>query len=351
MGQVAVVRLVLTAPPWRPARDNRRVNSSAGPAGDRPQIGPLDVDRNLVEAAGEPLTALLERLKITLTDEPVDAPTDGWRILRKWEGGALALGAPSDGAGSSWRVAHVGAQTDGSGRRSTSIHPDEQPLRPSRATRARGLALRWPTVSTAEAERGVYVIDILNVGDVRWRPDGDPFHVVGVITPPGQDDIAFGYAEAAGRDHAVPLEPGEYARVRVAVSAPRGDDLRPGDHVLHAVLVPLGVRAASPLPLELTPERLDGLRTRSAPRRGGGLDRQYLEHERRRRRDLVAARPRLGEIAELVAAASTGSEALGYVQQVLGIDERAARTILYSSLFDFTDEALDRLAQRGAGRG
>lgn len=91
-------------------------------------------------------------------------------------------------------------------------------MRASLADRRRGLALRWPAAVRRDAAPDAFAVDIVNTGDVRWEPDGDSFHVMGTAGEPGDGTVSLGWASMGGM-RAVPLDPGEYARVPVQVNS------------------------------------------------------------------------------------------------------------------------------------
>ena len=116
----------------------------------------------------------------------------------------------------------------------------------------------------ASAAGGEFAVDIVNTGDTRWRPDGDGFLVVGTFTAPGVADAGFGWA-ALGQGRAVPLDPGEYARVPVSIDGAAWKQLKPGPHDLRALLVDLGLTSVTPLRVDLDAETI--ARRRIPPRR------------------------------------------------------------------------------------
>lgn len=314
---------------------------------DRPQIGPLDVEAEVIDAPGELLAVLLEKLDVGLPADSVDGtPAGGWRVLSSHDNRSLTLGAPLDAKRQSWRIAYVQGFADSDSRRTASIHPDLQPLRPSRAERSRGLVLRWPAFSAEMADSDMFVIDIVNTAETPWLPQGDHFQVVGVITAPGEEKLSFGWFTAGGDLPALPLGPGEYARTRVRIGDEQWRGLRPGPYDLHGVLASLGARSESPLRLDVTAEQI---RRRSGRSRGGitpEQERRHLDQERVYLETLVAARPHLARIAAVAARVPTLDELRDAVQDIVGGDPSAAGSLLNASLFQFTDEEINRARRR-----
>lgn len=295
---------------------------------DDPQLGHTTVDRHALEAPGVPLTELAAELGLTvgeasLTDEPVD----GWRILSRQESGIVLIGAPLDSEGTLWRA----AQSELRGAVIT-VHPDTLRLRASRAERRQGLELRWPAMMSSEWAADGFAIDVVNAGSTQWRSDGDSFHVVGVLTPPGATDLAFGWVSMGGAV-AVPLEAGEYARVPVVINTSDWQRLEPGRHELHAVLVGLGVRSIHPLRVDLSAEVI------AHHRRSAGRDRATPEQRRRaleeqyaRAQALRAATADLERVAQAVRLAESDDAAVAALGEVLAIDPDTAREVYHSPL-------------------
>lgn len=314
------------------------------PNADDPQIGTLDVDADALEGAGERLSEVLDRLGAELEDGmDSDAPADGWRVLRREQSGRVTVGAPTDASAKAWRIAQVEADREGMHRPRASMHPETMPLRPSRAERAAGLALRWPPLSADEAQEGVFVIDIVNRDDSRWRPDGDPFFVTGVITSPGAEGARGLFAFAGGQNAAVPLDPDEYARVHVSISDAQWERLRAGRYELHAMLVTLPVRSTSPLSFDLTQEQIDKRRAlrESRSRTAAEVAESQAQHVRHQKA-LIDGASRLEEISRLITDAATDQEARAAVEALLHIDGGTAWDVIHTPLSQFTKGAVHR---------
>ncbi|UNK70306.1 hypothetical protein [Microbacterium sp. H1-D42] len=321
--------------------DDQEVSSDT----DSPQIGPLDVDASALLGEGGTLLALLDRLGVQLEHGPgADIPADGWRVLHRQDSGAVTIGAPASASPQTWRIAHIGADQNGALVSTTSIHPEAFPVRRSRAERAGGLSLRWAQLSQDEAEDGVFVIDIVNVGAARWRPDGDPFVVVGVVSRAGGAPGVASFGYVSGQSPAVPLDPGEYARVHVTISESQWAPLEPGRHELHAMLAMLPVRSAEPLRFDLTQQQVDQRRSRlrscaRTPADEGEAHRRNY----RRQKALVESANRLEEIAQVITGATSTDEATAAVALILHGDEDAARGIVQTPLMQFTSDAIQRM--------
>jgi hypothetical protein len=319
---------------------------------DAPQLGLADVDRDALGKGGVALTELIANLGVTLdVSSAADAPPDGWRVLRRYLSGAAVIGAPLDASGSTWRVAHVESQTAGS---VTIVQPDPMPLRPSRAERRRGLELRWPALMNDESPSQDFVVDIVNTGSTRWQSAADGFYVAGAFTPAGGTDVAFGWM-ASNQHKAVPLDPGEYARVSVSINSGVWKTLEPGDYELHAVLVSLGLRTANPLTVHLSVEAIARNRQQAAPPSSSPAHRrQILNQQIAHLNAQSSASHALNPIAAAVLEAETDDDAVASIGRILSLDERLATIVYHSTLRDLRpnsarrDEQLERLiAQRG----
>ncbi|MFB4349244.1 hypothetical protein [Microbacterium sp. CR_7] len=305
---------------------------------DDPQIGPLDVDAAALAVAGEPLAALLDRLGVPFDpDDAEGAPATGWRVLKTSKPGSVVIGAPTHPDGMQWRIAEIVGGAPGASRPPVRIHPDTMPLRPSRAERAAGLALRWPPLSADEAARGVFVIDVVNTGATAWRPDGDPFLAIGLVTDPDVQPGTARFGFFGGQDAAVPLDPGEYARIHVRVDDNQWADREAGPYDLHVMLATLPVRTSRPLTAVLTAEQIESRRTRVDARARRVAESAEMRRQRREtQRQLTAGASRLEEIARVVAGSETVEDAVASLAPAFDGDANAARTIVYASLSQFT---------------
>lgn len=290
-----------------------------------PQIGVTDVDADALVGAGVVLSVLVDELGARLDDSSAgDALTQGWRLLTETAAGPRLLGSPVDGKGSRWRLAYVHGEA---GEAVVSVHPDVAPLRASQAERARGLELRWPALMHEGGEAGDFVIDIVNTGEERWLPSDDGFLVAGVFTAPGVADYYFGWA-SAGQPRAVALDPGEYARVPVSLQSSNWSALEPGWHDLQAVLVGLGLRASSPLAVELSAETIARHRERSSThtatpeQRRRSIDTQIAQLNA-----WLIAGNRVRDLAAAVSASSSDDDAIARITRALDVDEAQARSI------------------------
>lgn len=319
-------------------------DQGVSPNADDPQIGSLDVDSVALLGTGESLVSLLEQLGVEFADgSRDDVPADGWRVLRRQDSGGVVIGAPEGASAATWRVAQIGVDQFGAPAPPVSVYPESLPVRRSRVERARGLVLRWAPLSQDEAANGVFVIDIVNTGEARWRPDGDPFLVIGDVRAPGTEDTVTSFGFFGGQNPAVPLDPGEYARVHVSINESQWRPLQPGRYELHAMLAMLPVATTTPLPLELTQEQIDQHRTRFRSRaRTPAEEAEDLRQNHRRQKALVESAGVLEEIARLVTNAATVDEAAAAVELLLHADAEAATAVVHTPLMQFTTDAIRR---------
>jgi hypothetical protein len=325
---------------------------------EHPQIGHLDVPQEVIDEAGVPLGRLAAEFGATVDERGIEGiPADGWRVLKRWETGWVVVGAPVDASARSWRIAQLGDGHPNAPSRSARVQSETMPLRPSRAERSRGLEMRWPEATRTSIDAALdgvgFAIDIVNTGESMWRPDGDPFHVVGVIIPAEQKDVGFGWMSGKGNNRAVPLAPGEYARLPVDVGDGQWRDLQPGSYELRAFLPGLAVPSPPPLPLELTAEVIE--RQRPTPRGTPtpAEEKKHFEAQIAQSRALQAARQRFSELADAAVSAVSQEAARDEVQRILGVDAMAANAVVHARLVDVTDEAMEqthRLIEHLEGR-
>jgi hypothetical protein len=294
------------------------------------QIGSVDVDVEAVEAAGRPLAELAREFGAELDPlTSASAPRDGWRVLAGSGTENVLLGARAED-GLLWHLAaiHRGATQ---GPTTVYIHPGTERLRRGRVERARGLELRWPGSMPLGDGSEVYAIDVVNTGDTRWLPDGDSFQVVGTFVGVGVTEHSFGWAHVH-QDTAVPLDPGEYARVRVGIDSNPWNRLEPGEYDLHAHLVDLNL--ASPM-LRVT------LAAETIERRRAPVHHRELTPEQRRRhleRDIermhvqLAAGESLPALAEALSGVDSRGDAMATIAAALGTDPSMSEIVLMSSL-------------------
>lgn len=294
---------------------------------DSPQVGQADVDEGALGERGVALAQLIAELGATLDDSSaLDAPRDGWRVLRGSQTRAVLIGAPVDPMGRVWRVAHVEARAGSV----VMVHPEPMPLRPRHAARRAGLELRWPTVMTSSPSRGDFVVDIVNTGSARWDSDTDGFYVVGAFTDPRSTDFSFGYM-ATSQHKAVPLDPGEYARVAVSINPGNWNTLQAGTYDLHAVLVSLGLRTLKPLSVEITADLISQMQA-ARPSTSSANRRRMLDQQIEQVQAQVSASQSLDRVVQAVMSARTDDEAIAGISHILNIDEQRAASIWHSPL-------------------
>ncbi|MFD5213992.1 hypothetical protein [Microbacterium sp. NPDC058345] len=187
------------------------------------------------------------------------------------------------------------------------------------------------------------MIDIVNTGDRRWRPDGDPFLVTGVIASAGADGASAVFGFAGGQNAAVPLDPGEYARVHVRINDGEWERLGAGGYDLHAMLATLPVRSGTPLSFELTQAQIDKHRAQreSRSRTPADIAESQAKHVRHQKA-LIDGAGRLEDISRLVTDADTDHEATAAVEALLHIDGDTARAVIHTPLSQFTNSAVQR---------
>jgi hypothetical protein len=294
---------------------------------DSPQLGQADVNRDALAERGVPLAELIAELGATLDDSSAEyAPRDGWRVISRYPTGAVLIGAPVDPGDGVWRVAHVEARAGSV----VMVQPEPMPLRPSRAARRRGLELRWPTVMTSSPSRGDFVVDIVNTGSARWESDTEGFYVAGAFTDPGSTDFSFGWM-ATNQHKAVPLDPGEYARVAVSINPGTWTTMEAGTHDLHAVLVSLGLRTLKPLSVEITTDLISqkqAARTHPSP----ASRRRMLDQQIEQVHTQASASHSLDRVVQAVMSAQTDDDAIARISHLLAVDEQRAASVYHSPL-------------------
>ncbi|SCY35287.1 hypothetical protein SAMN05216488_1491 [Microbacterium sp. LKL04] len=284
------------------------------PDDELPRIGHSAVDPAAVSGEGEAFAELAARLGV----EPIEAQvSEGWRVLRQ-RGDEAVVGAPLDAERTSWWVAYLRP-----GEEVWFVDSPER-LRASHAERRRGLALRWPSVARPDAGPDGFVIDVVNTGSQRWEPDGDSFQVVGSVTGAHESRVLMTWAASGGMP-AVPLDPGEYARVPVDIDEDAWAAVVPGENTLHAWLVPLRV-VAEPLQIQVSAE---SVKDAQANERWEGSDqnRAALAADLLEQRAILDAGPRLPEIASAIAGTTTEEDAAAAIESLLGVGASAAEAV------------------------
>jgi hypothetical protein len=232
---------------------------------ERPQLGTLAVDSAVLAGEGLELEAILTELEIHLTGQiPADTPRVGWRVLTSRNGVVETIGAPTDDDAQWWRLGRV-VGTRGPTPQLLELHSASQRRRPSDKERAKGLSLQWPSITRSSPDLNLLAIDIVNTGEERWHPQGDSFMVFAALRQPGGPPPGVNFAYVSGQYPALPLDPGEYARVRVVVDYGQWTDLVPGPYEVHAILVNLGLHGSEPLQIQLTEQDLQDHRPRRTP--------------------------------------------------------------------------------------
>ncbi|THE06094.1 hypothetical protein E1I21_13765 [Microbacterium oleivorans] len=291
------------------------------------------VDPAALSGEGEPFADLARRHGAEPTEVPVSS---GWRVL-KTRGDEAVVGAPLDVERTTWWVAYVRPGEE------VWVHDTPARLRASYAERRRGLVLRWPAVVGVDAGPDGFAIDIVNTGEERWEPDGDLFQVVGSVTGAHESRVIMSWSASDGMS-AVPLDPGEYARVPVQISDDMWAGLIPGENTLHAWLVPLRV-TAEPLQIEVSAESVERARVNERWE-SSGQHRRAMEDELRRQRAIQDAAPRLADIVAAIDATQTEEDAVAAIANVLGVDSVAAEAVFEASLSDLHPSSAERQRER-----
>lgn len=311
---------------------------------DLPQLGHVSVDPAALREPGETLVAVLASFGWReAIDLPAGAPVEGWRAVQRHDG-TVVLAAPTDASMAAWFVGHVSTgQTPG---RRASVHLDVLPLRPSRRERRAGLELRWPATSTTTPDLDALAIDVVNTGDERWSPNGDDFHVTGVVTPLGAEPGGVSFGFVAGRDPALALDPGEYQRVRVNISPDLWNGLRAGPHEVHAWLVTLGLRASTALRIDVAVETIERFQARLKPRRDAPpTGRAELEQRRGTLRALRSAGAHAAAVIDIVSDAPSDEAAAEGIAELLECSPEEAQAVLAMQLRRFGSLAMNRLTR------
>lgn len=293
------------------------------------QIGDVDVEDAGLQAPGASLDDIAATLGLSPDDfVGDDLPDTGWRILARHENGFCAVGAPTDSTGLTWRVASIGPR----GSRRVHVASETLPLRPSRADRRRGLILRWPTVMTEGELHDEFVVDIVNAGESRWIPNGDSFLVVGAFVHPGATEYSFGWAQSQASP-AFPLDPGEYARVRVSINLGEWRGLEPGEYDLRAHLIGLGLHPDQPLRVSVTREQVDARKSQGGGNRISSADEKRMIDAEIQRVELTAAAMESSAIViAAIASATSDDDAIDALSVALNCDRDAAQTIFHLPL-------------------
>lgn len=312
---------------------------------DRPQIGRADIDRESLSEPGTTLTALVEALGFELDLASSEgAPDNGWRVLRRQVDDTFIFGTPVSKDRQTWRVAYRRSEEPSGLVR---VHPEPAKLRPSAAERRRGLELRWPGFVDASADPDGLVIDVVNTGGTMWVPNEDHFHAIGVLTELGVTQFGFAYMSSMQLP-AVPLGPGEYARIPVHLDSNAvSTRTTPGPYDLHVVITELGLRTAQPLRVELTAEliarhvaRLQRTRPDAASQRRW-LDRRIAELQAQ-----LTASGSLVDIARAVVEAASDEDAIARIADIVECTADDAQAIYHAPMQMLSPSGTERLTQQ-----
>lgn len=293
----------------------------------RPQVGPYDVAPAALTGDGRRVDALLASLGPGIPPLPPETPPDGWRVLARDASGpgSVVIGTPVDEAGTDWRIAHVRLPSEEAPGRS-SLSPDTVPLRRSVAERRAGLALRWPAVTRELLDLDALSVDIVNEGTERWLPDGDVFRAMAVLSPVGRNRPGFFFGWHSGGT-AMPLDPGEYARVVAELAPDSWRDARPGPYRLFAMVPDLRLRSAG-LPVAVTQELIDAHRpVARKPDHDGERDRRLTVERLQLLRVYRRARDAFPQTVDAIRDAPSDRTAIARIRELLDCDESAAQAV------------------------
>jgi hypothetical protein len=206
------------------------------------------------------------------------------------------------------------------------------------------LELRWPSVMTDGGDPQAPVVDVVNVGAERWIPrESDAFVAIGTFTEPGAPVPGISFASTGGPRSAVALDPGDSARVPVAIPAGDWAALRPGPHDLHVALVLPRARRAGPLRVTITAEAIARRRpvdTSGRPPTDSDMRRSYDARIAWLRTRVGAADALAPLVAELDGVASR-ADAVGRIRALLTVDAEHAQLLLHTQLQDLLRYSAD----------
>lgn len=312
---------------------------------DRPQIGRADIDRESLSEPGTTLTALVEALgfEVDLASSE-GAPEHGWRVLRRQIDDSLILGTPVSEDQQTWRVAYRRSEEQSNLVR---VHPEPAKLRPSAAERRKGLELRWPGFTDDIADPNDLVIDVVNTSGTMWVPSDDHFHAIGVLTEPDVTQFGFAYMSSTQLP-AVPLGPGEYARIPVHLdSNALSTHNTPGRYDLHVMITELGLRTTQPLRVELTAELIARHAARlQRTRPDATAQRRWLDRRIAELQAQLTASDSLVDIARAVVEAPSDEEAIARIANILAGTADDAQAIYHAPMQMLSPTGAERLTQQ-----
>ncbi|MFE5336504.1 hypothetical protein ACFQ8E_11390 [Isoptericola sp. NPDC056573] len=209
---------------------------------------------------------------------------------------------------------------------------------PSDPERSRGLVLRWAGPTTTRPDVEHLAVDLVNLGDERWTPLGEERLVAaGILLSAGHEREGFGFALLGSQGIAVPLDPGDYARLPVSIGGSEWARAKPGPAHVRAVLPALSLWTEDPLSVDLSVDAIARHRPPDRPSTDGPSTDQ--QDEARRTLDVVSAllsaRDRLARVMDEALTAASDDEAVARVAALLGCEDASARTVLHAGLLRF----------------
>ncbi|MFC8599530.1 hypothetical protein [Isoptericola sp. NPDC057191] len=210
------------------------------------------------------------------------------------------------------------------------------PLDPERA---RGLLLRWSGPTSAKPDLDHLAVDLVNEGPTRWEPrEGEHLLVAGSLRPAGEERGGVGFAYFGSQTWAVPLDPGDYARLPVTLGRSEWARARPGRNLADAVLPALGLWTDDPLPLDLGADDIER-RCPTEPAGDPGDLEQATREQLATTSTLLAARGRLEEVIDAVLSAGSDDDAVARVAALLGCDEERAGLVVRTGIGRYRNAA------------
>ncbi|MGF0115593.1 hypothetical protein ACQFYA_04590 [Promicromonospora sp. Marseille-Q5078] len=305
---------------------------------DWPRLGDIAVDPAALIEPGRPLRDVLAERGVPGDVVTGDLPLHGWRELASVPPGAAppttaVLGSPADGDPARWWVGTV-SRGSRDGSHAWGAHHEPLPLRPSVAERTHGLVLRWagPTASAPDVDH--LAVDVVNEGSDRWSPqEGESFVALGFLRPIDANPTGFAFGYASGGTTTVPLDPGEYSRVPVAIGAQEWRGMAPGRVHVHALVPRLALRTEAPLEVELSEDVVFRHRSADGSQRGRGD--AMLRRRLTGTSALLAARAELPRLVDEVLSAASDDDAVARVAAVLGCDDESARMVAHAGLVQY----------------
>ncbi|MCZ2261655.1 hypothetical protein [Isoptericola sp. QY 916] len=137
---------------------------------------------------------------------------------------------------------------------------------PSDPEHSRGLVIRWAGPTAAQPDIELLAVDLVNEGTELWTPREEDLIVAGgLLLSPGEERASFGFGFFGSQGAAVPLGPGDYARLPVSIGGSEWARAKPGPAHVRAVLPALSLWTEDLLPVDLTADVIDRHRLEDLP--------------------------------------------------------------------------------------